>query len=107
MIQVLLVFFVAAVLKTSTARSLSDTDLLKYTFNNNGHGSYSFEYETSDGTYRREDGGVVNDVWVVRGEYGYTDPQGRRYSVLYVADDKGFQPLPSEGDTRLNDRRIV
>lgn len=46
------------------------------------------------------------DSMVVRGEYGYIDPDGRQYTLKYIADANGFQPQLEE-DTRFNDRRIV
>ncbi|XP_061710366.1 endocuticle structural glycoprotein ABD-5-like isoform X2 [Cydia pomonella] len=86
-----------------------EAQLKKYVFNNNGLGTYSFEYETQDGTYRREDGGFVNGPdgsLVVRGEYGYIDPSGRPFALRYIADANGFQPVLDD-DTRFNDRRIL
>ncbi|KAL0840399.1 hypothetical protein ABMA28_015656 [Loxostege sticticalis] len=81
----------------------------KYVYNNNGIGVYSFEFETSDGTYRREEGGHSpgNEDLVVRGEYGYIDPNGKRYSIRYVADANGYRPQLDDEDIRFNDRRIV
>lgn len=71
---------------------------------------YYFRFRTQDGTYRKEDGGMVSrtegDSMVVRGEYGYVDPDGRFYTLKYIADANGFQPQFVE-DTRFNDRRIV
>ncbi|XP_063532035.1 endocuticle structural glycoprotein ABD-5-like [Cydia strobilella] len=90
-----------------TCRGL-EGQLKKYVFNNNGLGTYSFEYETQDGTYRREDGGLMkgpDGSLVVRGEYGYIDASGRPFAMLYIADANGFQPLLHD-DTRFNDRRI-
>ncbi|XP_026328281.1 larval cuticle protein 16/17-like isoform X2 [Hyposmocoma kahamanoa] len=82
----------------------------KFVYNNNGLGAYSFEFKTEDGTYRKEDGGIVTRTegssMVVRGEYGYVDPEGRYYTLKYIADANGFQPQLEE-DTRFNDRRIV
>ncbi|TKX27786.1 cuticular protein R-1 [Spodoptera litura] len=73
---------------------------------------FSFNrYETSDGTYRREEGGVVpgpdGGAWVVRGEYGYIDSRGKPYSMKYVADANGYQPRINDDHTRFNDRRII
>ncbi|XP_026729575.1 endocuticle structural glycoprotein ABD-5-like [Trichoplusia ni] len=83
----------------------------KFVYNNNGFGSYSFEYKTSDGSYRREDGGLVpspdGSSLVVRGEYGYIDTDGNAFSMKYVADRNGFQPKVNDDHTRFNDRRII
>lgn len=68
-------------------------------------------YETTGGSYRREDGGIIStplgDSLVVRGEYGYTDPGGRQFSMKYVADANGYHPIISDDETRFNDRRII
>ncbi|KAG6448622.1 hypothetical protein O3G_MSEX005560 [Manduca sexta] len=85
-------------------------EIKKLTINNNGYGKYSFEYETSGGTYRREEGGVApssGDSLAVRGEYGYVDSAGRLYSLKYVADDNGFRPESSDYSVRYNDRRLI
>lgn len=68
-------------------------------------------YETTGGTYRREDGGIVSkpegDSLVVRGEYGYIDRDGIPFSMKYVADSNGYHPIFDENDVRFNDRRII
>lgn len=68
-------------------------------------------YETTRGTYRREDGGIVSkpegDYLVVRGEYGYIDPGGKPFAIKYVADSNGFHPIFEKNDVRFNDRRII
>ena len=43
---------------------------------------------------------------VVRGEYGYLDPDGIYHYVRYIADAKGYQPQADDSDIRYNDRRI-
>ncbi|XP_041976485.1 uncharacterized protein LOC121731196 [Aricia agestis] len=83
----------------------------KFIFNNNGLGSYSFEYETHDGSYRKEDGGIVEKdsraALTVRGEYGFIDPDGFPHHVRYVADFNGYRPQLSDDNIRYNDRRII
>ncbi|CAH2075267.1 unnamed protein product, partial [Iphiclides podalirius] len=70
--------------------------IINYVYSNNGLGAYSFEFKTSDGTYRKEDGGFINSAGKstlsIRGEYGYFNPTGQYYSVRYIADANGFQP---------------
>ncbi|KAJ8732072.1 hypothetical protein PYW08_014802 [Mythimna loreyi] len=94
-----------------TLASCLGGQIKKFTYNNNGFGTYSFEYETSDGTYRREDGGIIpgpeGNSLVVRGEYGYIDTNGKPYSMKYVADANGYQPRVNDDHTRFNDRRII
>ncbi|KAJ2946968.1 hypothetical protein O0L34_g16316 [Tuta absoluta] len=89
-----------------------ETQINKLVYNYNGLDGYSFEFETSDGTYRKEDGGLVSnsledESLVVRGEYGYIDPTGAWHVVRYVADRNGYQPQYDHVNTRFNDRRIV
>ncbi|KAJ8732708.1 hypothetical protein PYW07_015307 [Mythimna separata] len=94
-----------------TLASCLGGQIKKFTYNNNGFGTYSFEYETSDGTYRREDGGIIagpeGSSLVVRGEYGYIDSNGKPYSMKYVSDAKGYRPRVNDDHTRFNDRRII
>lgn len=73
--------------------------------------SYFTRYETSDGSFRREEGGLVHvsdaPSLVVRGEYGYIDSNGKPYYMKYIADANGYQPNIDEDRTRFNDRRII
>ncbi|CAB0042865.1 unnamed protein product [Trichogramma brassicae] len=72
--------------------------------NNDGLGKYQFAYELSDGQRREESA----DVQVVRearsgeetvllrqtGSFSYVSPDdGKTYTVKYVADENGFQPI--------------
>ncbi|CAH2237021.1 jg9513 [Pararge aegeria aegeria] len=105
-------FFLAAMLYTAVVDLPTSTGierrLKKLVFNNNGLGTYSFEFATQDGTFRREDGSFASTNgrgYVVRGEYGYIDPEGHQHLVHYVADANGYQP--QKDDIRFNDRRIV
>ncbi|XP_046960945.1 endocuticle structural glycoprotein ABD-5-like isoform X2 [Vanessa cardui] len=68
--------------------------------NENG---YSFEYETSDGTSRQEQGDYKNDTeqqgLSVKGSYKYVAPDGQTISVTFVADKNGYQPTEiKDGD---------
>ncbi|CAK1553614.1 unnamed protein product [Leptosia nina] len=79
--------------------------------NTNGLGQYSFEFQTPDGTYRKEDGGMFPNLhglnrYAVRGEYSFKDPEGYLHSVNYFADENGYQTI-SEEDYRYNDRRVL
>ncbi|KAI5631564.1 insect cuticle protein domain-containing protein [Phthorimaea operculella] len=57
---------------------------------------YNFEFETSDGTVRQEQGEYKNDTeqqgLLVRGSYSYLAPDGQHISVSFVADKNGYQP---------------
>ncbi|CAG9785104.1 unnamed protein product [Diatraea saccharalis] len=58
--------------------------------------SYNFDFETSDGTARQEQGDYKNDTdqqgLLVRGSYKYVAPDGQHIQVTYVADKNGYQP---------------
>ncbi|CAK1604160.1 unnamed protein product [Parnassius mnemosyne] len=57
---------------------------------------YNFEFETSDGTYRQEQGDYKNDTeqqgLSVKGSYKYVAPDGQHIQVTFVADKNGYQP---------------
>ncbi|XP_045446486.1 endocuticle structural glycoprotein ABD-5-like [Melitaea cinxia] len=57
---------------------------------------YNFEFETSDGTSRQEQGEYKNDTeqqgLSVKGSYQYVAPDGQKISVTFVADKNGYQP---------------
>ncbi|XP_069674216.1 larval cuticle protein 65Ag1-like [Periplaneta americana] len=63
----------------------------------NGDGSYSYSFETGDGTKAEQSGQLKNlgpndDGEVVQGSFSYVAPDGKTYSVTYTADENGFQP---------------
>ncbi|XP_047986599.1 endocuticle structural protein SgAbd-6-like [Leguminivora glycinivorella] len=57
---------------------------------------YNFDFETSDGTARQEQGEYKNDTdqqgLAVKGSYKYVAPDGQHISVTFVADKNGYQP---------------
>ncbi|KAI8428844.1 hypothetical protein MSG28_007492, partial [Choristoneura fumiferana] len=57
---------------------------------------YNFDFETSDGTQRQEQGEYKNDTdqqgLSVKGSYKYVAPDGQHVSVTFVADKNGYQP---------------
>lgn len=56
----------------------------------NNDGSYTFGYESGDGSYRVETKGLDG---VIKGKYGYIDEQGVRKEVDYIAgSDVGYEP---------------
>ncbi|XP_046463198.1 endocuticle structural glycoprotein SgAbd-3-like [Daphnia pulex] len=64
----------------------------------NADGSYSFDFESADGTKVEESGNQKKvgpkpeDIGTVsRGSYSYTSPDGVIISVNWTADENGFQ----------------
>ncbi|GLV31154.1 hypothetical protein CBL_12228 [Carabus blaptoides fortunei] len=70
-----------------------DIPILRYNNDNNGDGSYHYEYETGNGIQAQEAGQLKNaDTIEVHGSYSYTGDDGNQYTVNYIADENGFQP---------------
>ncbi|XP_035785751.1 cuticle protein AMP1B-like [Anopheles albimanus] len=63
----------------------------------NADGSYTYNYETSNGISASQ---ASNDGTNANGNFAFTAPDGQRYEIVYVADEFGFQPqgahLPTE-----------
>ncbi|XP_060517127.1 flexible cuticle protein 12-like [Cylas formicarius] len=75
-----------------------DAVVLRYENDNIGIDGYNFAYETSNGISQQEDGklqnaGTDNESLSVRGSYSFTGADGVVYTVTYVADENGFQPV--------------
>ncbi|XP_075981222.1 uncharacterized protein LOC142979887 [Anticarsia gemmatalis] len=52
---------------------------------------YSYSYDTSNGIHADETG-TVGDGTKAQGSYSYIGDDGKLYSVVYTADENGFQP---------------
>ncbi|XP_052860824.1 cuticle protein AMP1A-like [Anopheles cruzii] len=63
----------------------------------NPDGSYTYNYETSNGISASQGS---SDGTNVNGKFAYTSPEGERIEIEYVADENGYQPrgahLPTE-----------
>ncbi|XP_011187658.2 flexible cuticle protein 12 [Zeugodacus cucurbitae] len=71
--------------------------LLRYDFDNIGIDGYDFSFETSDGIERKEsaelkDIGTDTKALTVDGFSTWVAPDGIKYTLNYVANEKGFQP---------------
>ncbi|XP_049290204.1 endocuticle structural glycoprotein ABD-5-like [Anopheles funestus] len=88
----------ASLIVFCAAQARDDVQLVQFTNDNNVDGSYQFAYEQSDGQKREEKGelkpveGADEPALSVTGSYEYTDPNGQRYRVDYVADERGYRP---------------
>lgn len=52
---------------------------------------YAYSFDTSNGIHGDERGIAINGVRA-KGSYSYIGDDGKRYSVVYTADENGFQP---------------
>ncbi|KAJ8983211.1 hypothetical protein NQ317_016432, partial [Molorchus minor] len=70
--------------------------ILRSNNENNGDGSYRFEYQTENKISQQEEGHLENagsnqESSVVHGSYSYEAPDGQTITVQYVADENGFR----------------
>ncbi|KAJ8955042.1 hypothetical protein NQ318_000474 [Aromia moschata] len=86
----------AAVVQTYTGPTSPPVAILRLNNDNNGDGSYSFDFETENHITQQETGQVRNapegEAVAAQGAYSYAGPDGQIYTVNYVADENGFQP---------------
>lgn len=79
-----------------------DAELLEQQYVRDDHGQYSYNFLTSDGVARTEQGALVPNkegtanVLVQRGGYRYLGADGKLVEVNYIADENGFTILDSK-----------
>jgi hypothetical protein len=65
--------------------------ILRFLDTQNPDGSYTYGYESGDGTYKFETRYVTGEV---KGKYGYYDPTGMLRETTYgAAPNRGFEPV--------------
>ncbi|GLV31155.1 hypothetical protein CBL_12229 [Carabus blaptoides fortunei] len=79
------------------SKSTQEIPILRFNNENNGDGSYQFDFETANGIQTQEAGHLKNagsesESIMVHGSYSYTGDDGVQYTVTYTADENGFQP---------------
>ncbi|XP_015609901.1 pupal cuticle protein 20 [Cephus cinctus] len=67
-------------------------EITRFNNQNNGDGSYQYNYEAANGISAEESGALQGDSEVVKGSYSYTGPDGVQYTIHYTADENGFHP---------------
>ncbi|XP_045468991.1 endocuticle structural glycoprotein SgAbd-2-like [Harmonia axyridis] len=70
--------------------------ILRFNNENNGDGTYRFEYETENKIAQQESGQLKNagtdqESSVVQGSYSYVGQDGQTYTINYIADELGFR----------------
>ncbi|XP_050422566.1 endocuticle structural glycoprotein SgAbd-9-like [Adelges cooleyi] len=73
--------------------------ILQQTFDITPEGSYSFSYQSADGTQRQETGSLkyptvagFEPAMSVQGSYSSLTSEGAAVEVTYIADENGYQP---------------
>ncbi|KAH8416023.1 hypothetical protein KR222_006647 [Zaprionus bogoriensis] len=95
---VLSAFCVAALALVSADSSQSQPQLLGYDSNVEHNGKFRFSYHLDNGQEVVEQGELKNiekaDAGgeAVKGQYSW-EVDGEKYSVTYIADENGFQPI--------------
>ncbi|CAG9770931.1 unnamed protein product [Ceutorhynchus assimilis] len=70
----------------SSAASHNQVPIVKYINDNNGEGTYRYNYETANSISAEEHG----DARGAQGSYSYISPEGEHVSVSYTADENGY-----------------
>ena len=68
----------------------------------NDDGSFTFGYEAADGSFKEETRGTD---CVVRGKYGYIDPDGNKREFTYVSGNPCDPNAPKEDEDDLADKQ--
>ncbi|XP_034833925.1 endocuticle structural protein SgAbd-6-like [Maniola hyperantus] len=94
--KIVLCAFALVALAAAVPQEQEPAYILKQESNVNPDG-YNFEFETSDGISRQEQGTLKQisedqQALEVQGTYKYTAPDGVTYVVTFVANEHGYQP---------------
>ncbi|XP_023935941.1 endocuticle structural glycoprotein SgAbd-5-like [Bicyclus anynana] len=94
--KIVLCAFALLALAAAAPQEQNQAYIVKHESDVNPEG-YNFEFETSDGTSRQEQGTLKqisedHQAIAVQGSYKYTAPDGLTYVVTFIADEHGYQP---------------
>lgn len=87
-----------APLDSSTSTTSTPVPLLRFETDKKPDGSFSFNYEGGDQSFRQETGVILNkdtedETLEVTGSYRYIDADGQIVEVHYTAGKNGFVPI--------------
>jgi len=92
----LLTTLVAVALSAPQQGAAPAIPIVKSAFDDKGDGSYSFSYESADGTKRDESGTqkkIGEDYGATKqGSVSWKTPDGKTVTITFVSDENGFQP---------------
>ncbi|CAG9770932.1 unnamed protein product [Ceutorhynchus assimilis] len=82
-------------LTNQASESHNQVPILKFNSNNDGEGTYQYNYETGNSISAQEQGDARGDGTKAHGSYSYIAPDGQHISITYTADENGFVPQGS------------
>ncbi|XP_030560874.1 endocuticle structural glycoprotein ABD-5 [Drosophila novamexicana] len=95
----LVICLAVSLARARPAEDDSKAETLRLETDNNGIDKYSFNYETSNGIARSEEGvlkpgtGDAEGVLAVSGSSSWTAPDGKKYEITFTADETGYHPI--------------
>ncbi|CAG7831349.1 unnamed protein product, partial [Allacma fusca] len=96
---ILAVVFAVALARPQQDAQKPNITIVSSESTNDGKGNFEYKFENSDGSKAEAQGhtnapleGSTYPVQVIQGSYSYVGPDGKTYSITYVADQNGFQP---------------
>ncbi|KAJ9574181.1 hypothetical protein L9F63_008437 [Diploptera punctata] len=97
--KLIVVFAAVVAVAVALPQTGKDAQITAYSNDVNLDG-YNFNFQTSDGIQRDEQGqlknpGSENEAMEVRGTYTYKGFDGKDYKVTFIANENGFQPVVS------------
>lgn len=75
---------------SSSSSSDKDSQILRNDMQMKGDGSYQYDFETSNGIKRSEQGAIDGTI---QGSTSYISPEGIEIKTTYVADETGYHPV--------------
>ncbi|KAM7351184.1 pupal cuticle protein [Cochliomyia hominivorax] len=75
---------------SSSSSGEKDSQILRNDMQMKGDGTYHYDFETSNGIKRTEQGAVDGTI---QGSSSYISPEGIEIKTTYVADETGYHPV--------------
>ncbi|KAI8116168.1 hypothetical protein FF38_00230 [Lucilia cuprina] len=80
----------STVLSSTSSSSEKESQILHNDMEMKGDGTYHYDFETSNGIKRTEQGAVDGTI---QGSSSYISPEGVEIKTTYVADETGYHPV--------------
>ncbi|KAM7356720.1 cuticular protein 65Au [Cochliomyia hominivorax] len=94
--QIVILACLFAIALTAPQQDDTKAEILRLEAENNGVDKYNFAYDTSNGISRSEAGELKTTedgaAIVVQGSYAWTAPDGKKYEMVFTADELGYHP---------------